>query len=140
MKQLTQKGKSLTASATGVQTISNKFTAVVSNVVQCLDESYPVEHHGRHLEFHYFLVCGEQLTQKGKSLTASATGVQTISNKFTAVVSNVVQCLDESYPVEHYGRHLEFHSFLVCGEAAHTKREKLDSFSDSGSNYFTARL
>ena len=34
------------------------------------------------------------------------------------------------------GRHLEFHSFLVCGEAAHTKREKLGSFSDSGSNNF----
>ena len=72
----------------------------------------------------------KQLTQKGKSLTASATVVQTISNKFTAVVSNVVKWLDESHPMEHYGRHLEFHSFLVCGEAAHTKREKLDSFSD----------
>ena len=81
-----------------------------------------------------------QLTQKEKSWVASATVVQTISNKFTAVVSNVVQWLDESYPVEHYGRHLEFHSFLVCGEAAPTKREKLDSFSDSGSNYFPARL
>ena len=69
-------------------------------------------------------------------MTASATVVQTISNKFTAVVYNVVQCLDESYPVKHYGRHLEFHSFLVCGKAAHTKREKLDSFSDSGSNNF----
>ena len=78
----------------------------------------------------------KQLTQKGKSLTASATVVQTISNKFTAVVSNVVKWLDESHPMEHYGRHLEFHSFLVCGEAAHTKREKLDSFSDGGSNNF----
>ena len=78
----------------------------------------------------------KQLTQKGKSLTASVTVVQTISNKFTAVVPNVVKWLDESYPMEQYGRHLEFHSFLVCGEAAHTKREKLDSFSDSGSNYF----
>ena len=40
--------------------------------------------------------------------------------------------------MEHYGRHLEFHSFLVCCEfeAAHTKSEKLDSFSDSGSNNF----
>ena len=83
-----------------------------------------------------------QLTQKEKSWVASATVVQTISNKFTAVVSNVVKWLDESHPMEHYGRHLEFHSFLVCGEAAHTvaKREKLDSFSDSGSNNFTARL
>ena len=71
-----------------------------------------------------------------KSLTASATVVQTISNKFAAVVSNVVKWLDESYPREHYGRHLEFHSLLVCGEAAHTKSEKLDSFSDSGSNKF----
>ena len=71
----------------------------------------------------------KQLTQKRKSLTASATVVQTISNKFTAVVSNVVKWLYESHPMEHYGRHLEFHSFLVCGEAAHTKREKLGSFS-----------
>ena len=78
----------------------------------------------------------KQLTQKVKRLAASATVVQTISNKFTAVVSNVVKWLDESHPMEHYGRHLEFHSFLVCGEAAHTKREKLDSFSDSASNYF----
>ena len=80
----------------------------------------------------------KQLTQKVKSLTASATLVQTISNKFAAVVFNVVKWLDESYPMEHYGRHLEFHSFLVCGEfeAAHTKSEKLDSFSDSGSNNF----
>ena len=38
--------------------------------------------------------------------------------------------------MEHYGRHLEFHSPLVCGEAAHTKSEKLDSFGDSGSNNF----
>ena len=38
--------------------------------------------------------------------------------------------------MEHYGRHLEFHSLLVCGEAAHTKSEKLDSFSDSGSKNF----
>ena len=78
----------------------------------------------------------KQLTQKEESWVASATVVQTISNKFTAVVSNVVKWLDESHPMEHYGRHLEYHSFLVCGEAAHTKREKLDSFSDSGSNYF----
>ena len=78
----------------------------------------------------------KQLTQKEKSWVASATVVQTISNKCTAVVSNVVMCLDESYPVQYYGRHLEFHSFLVCGEAAHTKREKLGSFSDSGSNNF----
>ena len=78
----------------------------------------------------------KQLTQKVKSLTVSATVVQTISNKFTAVVCNVVKWLDESYPMEHYGRHLEFHSLLVCGEAAHTKSEKLDSFSDSGSNNF----
>ena len=78
----------------------------------------------------------KQLTQKEKSLTVSATVVQTISNKFTAVVCNVVKWLDESYPMEHYGRHLEFHSPLVCGEAAHTKSEKLDSFGDSGSNNF----
>ena len=36
--------------------------------------------------------------------------------------------------MEHYGRHLDFHSLLECGEAAHTKSEKLDSFSDSGLN------
>ena len=28
------------------------------------------------------------------------------------------------------------HFLVVCGEAAHTKSEKLDSFSDSGSNNF----
>ena len=53
-----------------------------------------MEHYGRHLEFHSLLVCGEAAHTKVKSLTASATVVQTISNKFTAVVSNVVKWLE----------------------------------------------
>ena len=38
--------------------------------------------------------------------------------------------------MEHHGRHFGFYSLLVCGEAAHTKSEKVSSFSDSGSNSF----